>query len=75
MALPIAPTPVLTGKNAIAMERYMRESKVKKDRLFERKVNIAEIDRLIAERKKVHDESGIPVFDLDMVESLIDWRM
>ena len=58
MALPIAPTPVLTGKNAIAMERYMRESKVKKDRLFERKVNIAEIDRLIAERKKAKEESA-----------------
>lgn len=33
------------------------------------------IDDSFAERKKVHDESGIPVFDLDMVESLIDWRM
>ena len=58
MALPIAPTPILTGKNAIAMERYMRESKVKKDRLFEHKINFAEIDRLIAERKKAREESA-----------------
>ena len=26
------------------------------------------------ERKAVHDSCGIPVFDLDMVESLLDWR-
>ena len=32
------------------------------------------IDDSFAERKRVHDECGIPVFDLDMVESLIDWR-
>lgn len=57
MALPIAPTPVLTGKNAVAMERYMRASKVKKDRLFEHKINLAEIDRLIAERKKAREEA------------------
>ena len=59
MALPIASTPVLTGKSAIALERYMRESKVKRDRLFEHKINFAEIDRLIAERKKAREESAI----------------
>lgn len=32
------------------------------------------IDDSFAERKRVHDECGIPVFDLDMVESLLDWR-
>ena len=32
------------------------------------------IDDSFAERKRVHDCLGIPVFDLDMVESLIDWR-
>ena len=58
MALPIAPTPILTGKNATAMARYMRESEVKKDRLFERKIDFAEIDRLIAERKKTREESN-----------------
>ena len=32
------------------------------------------IDDSFAERKAVHDICGIPVFDLDMVESLLDWR-
>lgn len=32
------------------------------------------IDDSFAERKKVHDKLGIPVFDVDMIESLIDWR-
>ena len=32
------------------------------------------IDDSFSERKRVHDALGIPVFDLDMVESLIDWR-
>ena len=33
------------------------------------------IDDSFAERKKVHDAIGIAVFDVDMVECLIDWRM
>lgn len=33
------------------------------------------IDDSFAERKKVHDKIGIPVFDLDMIESLMDWRV
>lgn len=32
------------------------------------------IDDSFAERKRIHDACGIPVFDLDMVESLLDWR-
>ena len=32
------------------------------------------IDDSFSERKRVRDVLGIPVFDLDMVESLIDWR-
>ena len=32
------------------------------------------IDDSCSERKRVRDALGIPVFDLDMVESLIDWR-
>jgi hypothetical protein len=32
------------------------------------------IDDSFAERKRVHEGCGIPVFDLDMLESLIDWR-
>ena len=33
------------------------------------------IDDSFAERKKVHQNLGIAVFDVDMVESLIDWRV
>lgn len=50
MALPIAPTPVLTGKSAIALERYMRESKTKRERLIPHKVDLAEVDRIIQAR-------------------------
>lgn len=32
------------------------------------------IDDSFAERKKVKDSLDIPVFDVDMIESLIDWR-
>lgn len=32
------------------------------------------IDDSFAERKTVQERCGIPVFDLDMVESLLDWR-
>ena len=32
------------------------------------------IDDSFAERKKVHDNCKIPVFDLDMIESLLNWR-
>lgn len=32
------------------------------------------IDDSYAERKKVSDMLGIPVFDIDSIESLIDWR-
>ncbi|MDO5444089.1 MAG: ATP-grasp domain-containing protein [Eubacteriales bacterium] len=32
------------------------------------------IDDSFSERKRVHDKCGIPVFDLDMIESLLDWR-
>lgn len=52
MALPIAPTPVLTGKSAVAFARYMRDSEKVSDQLFVQKVNVAEIDRLI----KIRDE-------------------
>ena len=33
------------------------------------------IDDSFAERKKVNDVLGIPVFDVDMIECLIDWKM
>ena len=32
------------------------------------------IDDSFAERKAVRERCGVPVFDLDMVESLLDWR-
>lgn len=32
------------------------------------------IDDSFSERKKVKNNCGIPVFDLDMIESLVDWR-
>ena len=32
------------------------------------------IDDSFAERKRVRESCGVPVFDLDMVESLLDWR-
>ncbi len=32
------------------------------------------IDDSFAERKRVREACGVPVFDLDMVESLLDWR-
>ena len=38
------------------------------------KQNSIFIDDSFAERKRVKDALGIPVFDLDMVETLIDWR-
>lgn len=33
------------------------------------------IDDSFAERRRVHDACGVPVFDLDMVESLLSWRL
>ena len=32
------------------------------------------IDDSFAERKRVKEACGIPVFDLDMVESLLNWK-
>ena len=32
------------------------------------------IDDSFAERQNVKNKLGIPVFDLDMVEGLVDWR-
>ncbi len=33
------------------------------------------VDDSFAERKKISEKCNIPVFDVDMIESLIDWRM
>jgi hypothetical protein len=32
------------------------------------------IDNAFAERKKVKSQTGMPVFDVDAVPSLLDWR-
>ena len=39
---------------------------IRKDSIF--------IDDSFAERKAIHDAWGIPVFDTDAVECLMDWR-
>lgn len=56
MALPIAPTPILTGKDAIALERYMRESKSKQEPLPPRNLDLKKIDLLIEERRKRRED-------------------
>lgn len=33
------------------------------------------IDNAFAERKKVHDHLGIPVYDVEGIETLLDWRV
>jgi hypothetical protein len=33
------------------------------------------VDNAFAERKQVYDAYGIPVFDVDMIEVLLDWRI
>lgn len=33
------------------------------------------IDDSFSERKRVHEKCGVPVFDVDAVESLMDWRV
>lgn len=45
----------------------------KSDYIIEK--NAIFIDDSFAERKKIKEEIGIPVFDVDMIESLIDWRV
>ena len=32
------------------------------------------IDNAYQERKKVHEQIGIPVFDVDGLEVIMDWR-
>lgn len=41
---------------------------------FVKHFNAIFIDDSFAERKQIHDKLGIPVFDLDMVESLLSWK-
>ncbi|WP_050008088.1 ATP-grasp domain-containing protein [Butyrivibrio sp. WCE2006] len=45
----------------------------KSDHIIDKKAIF--IDDSFAERKRIKEKCGIPVFDVDMIESLIDWRM
>lgn len=53
--------------------RILREDEEKKDFILFK--NAIFIDDSFAERKAVADACKIPVFDVDMVESLLDWRV
>lgn len=57
MALPIAPTPVLTGKSAIRLERYMRESKYKKEKLVSPQIDPVALAE--AHRKMLEDHAKL----------------
>ena len=63
MALPIAPTPVLTGKSAEALDRYMRESETHKDTLvmprFDQKKLDSAYKRMMERRAKWNKTQGI----------------
>ena len=50
----------------------LRREEEKSDCIKEKKAIF--IDDSFAERKRIKDRCGIPVFDVDMIESLIDWR-
>lgn len=52
---------------------HVSDEEAKSD--YVQRENAIFIDDSFAERKKVNDVCGIPVFDIDMVESLLDWRM
>lgn len=45
-----------------------------KHKYFENHESSIFIDDAFSERKSIHDMFGIPVFDVDAIESLIDWR-
>ena len=51
----------------------LRKDEDKSDYITEKKAIF--IDDSFAERKRIKDKCQIPVFDVDMIESLIDWRM
>ncbi len=51
----------------------LRKDEDKSDYITEKKAIF--IDDSFAERKRIKEKCGIPVFDVDMIESLIDWRM
>lgn len=54
-------------ESVISVNGGSKSDYIKEDSIF--------IDDSFAERKTVHNECKIPVFDVDMVESLLDWRV
>lgn len=65
-------------KNSISellFEKVMVIPKNKEKKNYIKEQNAIFIDDSFRERKEVYMEWGIPVFDLDMVESLIEWRI
>lgn len=80
---------ILLSKHATDLHADLRTACISED-LFEKIVVIGRdeekrdfvtekkaifIDDSFAERKRIKEKCGIPVFDVDMIESLIDWRM
>lgn len=78
---------VLLSRHSRDLEEDLKRFAISKD-LFSRCIRLEEgddkaryiepdgifIDDSFAERRRVKERCGIPVFDVDMVESLLDWR-
>lgn len=45
-----------------------------KSEAIEDRINVIFIDNSYQERREVKKKLGIPVFDVDAIQSLIDWR-
>jgi hypothetical protein len=60
------------NKNLFTDIIHLKDNEQKVDFITEAKSIF--IDNAFAERKKVANERGIPVFDVDAVSSLLDWR-
>ena len=54
---------VAVGNSKNELRKYVKEH------------NAIFIDDSFAERKKVREATGVPVFGVDMVESLLDWKV
>ena len=79
---------ILLTKHDGDLDEYLDKYKISRS-LFNRIIHIGKdeekyryitnnsifIDDSFAERKKIKEKNNIPVFDLNMIESLIDWRI
>lgn len=80
---------ILLTKHNKDIDESLRKFKISKD-LFDEIINIGIneekykyivdkdsifIDDSFSERKRIFEKCHIPVYDLDMIESLLDWRM